>query len=110
MGGSLKWLGSRPVALFFIVFLGCYLFDVAAPAFSNWPRGWWHERTWDEINLALRTSSTILASLIMLPISAAGSSRTSGCRCPLEWLGVLVPVRERLPAAGWGLPENSWPN
>jgi ABC-type transport system involved in multi-copper enzyme maturation permease subunit len=92
MGGSLKWLGSRPVALFFIVFLGCYLFDVAAPAFSNWPRGWWHERTWDEINLALRTSSTILASLIMLPISAAGSASITSEREGDTWTSLATTL------------------
>ena len=31
MGGGLKWLGSRPVALFFLVLLCCYLGELLGP-------------------------------------------------------------------------------
>ncbi len=57
MGGGLKWLGSRPVALFFIVFLCCYLFDVAVPAVGGFTHSLWQARTWGtwfEMNAALR--------------------------------------------------------
>ena len=34
IGGGLRWLGSRPMVLFFSVLLGCYLLDVAYPVLS----------------------------------------------------------------------------
>ncbi len=96
MGGALKWLGSRPVALFFIVFLGCYLFDVAAPAFAGFSGGWWQGQTWFEINSALRNSSAILAAIVMLPISAAGAASITSEREQDTWTSLattlLTPV------------------
>ncbi len=96
MGGGLKWLGSRPVALFFIVLLGCYLFDVAAPAVAGFSRQWWQGHTWLEINSALRTSSAILAALVMLPISAAGAASITSEREQDTWTSLattlLTPV------------------
>ena len=108
MGGGLKWLGSRPVALFFIVLLGCYLFDVAAPAVASFSRQWWPGDTWLEINSALRTSSAILAALVMLPISAAGAASITSEREQDTWTSLattlLTPVeviRGKLLGAIW---------
>ena len=44
IGGGLRWPSSRPVALFFSVLLGCYLFDVAAPLVWDVIRGKWSSR------------------------------------------------------------------
>ena len=67
-----RWLGSRPVALFFIVFLGCYLFDVMFPWFRNVGGNWWRMGSWDQINGALRSSSAMLAAVVTLPITRRG--------------------------------------
>ena len=37
LGGGLRWLGSRPMVLFFSVLLGCYLLDVAYPVVARCP-------------------------------------------------------------------------
>jgi ABC-type transport system involved in multi-copper enzyme maturation permease subunit len=99
MGGGLKWLGSRSVALFFIVFLFCYLFDVAAPAVGGFTNRLWQARTWStwfEMNAALRTSSAILAALAMLPISAAAAASVTSEREQDTWTSLattlLTPV------------------
>ena len=52
MGGGLKWLGSRPVALFFIVLLACFLMDVSVPALGDLIRGTMRARIWNEMNTA----------------------------------------------------------
>ena len=52
MGGGLRWMSSRPVALFFIVLLGCYLFDVTVPVFADLVKGRWHDRTFTQMNSA----------------------------------------------------------
>ena len=92
MGGSLKWLGSRPVALFFIVFLGCYLFDVVAPAFGNFPIGWWRAWNWYQMNSALRNSSAFLAALVILPISAAGAASITSEREGDTWTSLATTL------------------
>jgi ABC-type transport system involved in multi-copper enzyme maturation permease subunit len=99
MGGGLKWLGSRPVALFFIVFLCCYLFDVAVPAVGGFTHSLWQARSWStwlEMNAALRTSSAILAALVMLPISAAAAASVTSEREQDTWTSLattlLTPV------------------
>ena len=95
MGGGLKWLGSRPVALFFIVFLCCYLFDVAVPAVGGFTRSLWQARTWGtwfEMNAALRTSSAILAALVMLPISAAAGASVTSEREQDTWTSLATTL------------------
>jgi ABC-type transport system involved in multi-copper enzyme maturation permease subunit len=92
MGGGLKWLGSRPVALFFIVLLGCYLFDVAFPLFREFPRGLWQEHSWRQINSALRAVSATLAALAMLPISAAGAASITSEREGDTWTSLATTL------------------
>jgi ABC-type transport system involved in multi-copper enzyme maturation permease subunit len=96
MGGGLKWLGSRPVALFFIVLLCCYLADLSGSVFGDLIRGTRRTRIWDEINSILRTSSASLAVLAILPISAAAASSITSEREGDTWISLattlLTPV------------------
>jgi hypothetical protein len=92
MGGGLKWLGSRPVALFFIVLLGCYLFDVAFPVFRGFTLDWWRVHTWQQINSALRSSSAVLAALVMLPVSAAAAASITSEREQDTWTSLATTL------------------
>lgn len=92
MGGSLRWLGSRPVALFFIVLLGCFLLDVSVPVIGDLVRGRWHGRNWREMNEALRASSVALAVLAMLPISAAAASSLTSEREQDTWTSLATTL------------------
>ncbi len=92
MGGGLRWLGSRPVALFFAVLLGCYLLDVLAPAFGELIAGRWHERSWYQINSGLRTAGSVLAFLAILPISAAAASSITSEREQDTWTSLATTL------------------
>jgi ABC-type transport system involved in multi-copper enzyme maturation permease subunit len=92
MGGGLKWLGSRPVALFFTVLLGCYLFDVASPVLGDVIRFRWHDRDWYLMNGTLRTSSFALAILAMLPISAAAATSLTSEREQDTWTSLATTL------------------
>ena len=97
MSGGLKWMGSRPVALFFIVLLGCFLFDLAAPAFDRSGGRFWQDRTIYQINLAIRSVSAALAVLAILPISAAAASSITSEREQDTWISLattLLTARE----------------
>ena len=92
MGGGLKWLGSRPVALFFTVFLGCYLFDVTSPVLADVVRLQWHDRDWYVMNGALRTSSFVLGILAMLPITAAAATSLTSEREQDTWTSLATTL------------------
>jgi hypothetical protein len=92
MGGGLKWLGSRPVALFFAVLLGCYLLDVAAPLVGDLIHGESHSRTWTEVTTALRSSSVALSILAVLPISAAAASSLTSERESDTWTSLATTL------------------
>ena len=92
MGGGLKWLGSRPVALFFIVLVGCYLFDVASPVLGDVIRFQWRDRDWHVMNAALRTSSFALAILAMLPITAAAATSLTSEREQDTWTSLATTL------------------
>jgi ABC-type transport system involved in multi-copper enzyme maturation permease subunit len=92
MGGGLKWLGSRPVALFLIVLLGCYLLDVSVPVFGELITGRWHARSWLQVNLALRSTSASLAMLAILPISAAAASSLTSEREQDTWTSLATTL------------------
>jgi ABC-type transport system involved in multi-copper enzyme maturation permease subunit len=90
-GGGLRWLGSRPIVLFFSVLLGCYLLDVASPvvlhAFSG--QGGWF-RT--EVTEALRGSSMVLAVLGMLGIAASAAVSLTGEREQDTWTSLATTL------------------
>jgi len=92
MGGGLRWLGSRPVALFFSVLLGCYLFDVAYPVVGSLLRLTWHERDWYVMSSAVRTSSSALAVLAMLPIMAAAATSLTSEREQDTWTSLATTL------------------
>jgi ABC-type transport system involved in multi-copper enzyme maturation permease subunit len=105
MGGGLKWLGSRPIALFFIVFLGCYLFDVASPVIADVVFLKWRDRDWYYMNEALRTSSFALGILAMLPITAAAATSLTSEREQDTWTSLattLLTPREIVRAKQFG--------
>ncbi len=92
MGGGLKWLGSRPVALFFIVLLCCYLADMSASVVADLVSGKHRTRIWDEINLGLRTSTAALAVLAILPIGAAAASSITSEREGDTWISLATTL------------------
>jgi ABC-type transport system involved in multi-copper enzyme maturation permease subunit len=92
MGGGLKWLGSRPVALFFIVLLCCYLGDMSASVLADLVRGTRRTRVWEEINLGLRTSTAALAVLAILPIGAAAASSITSEREGDTWISLATTL------------------
>jgi hypothetical protein len=92
MGGGLKWLGSRPVALFFIVLLCCYLADMSASVVVDLFSGKHRTRVWDEINLGLRMSISALAVLAVLPIGAAAASSITTEREGDTWISLATTL------------------
>jgi ABC-type transport system involved in multi-copper enzyme maturation permease subunit len=92
IGGGLKWLGSRPVALFFIVLLGCFLFDVASPVVADVVRFTWRDKDWHVMNGALRTASFALAIVAMLPISAAAATSLTSEREQDTWTSLATTL------------------
>ncbi len=92
MGGGLKWMGSRPVALFFAVLLACYLLDVAAPLVGDLIHGKSYARTLTQINAALRATSVALAVLAILPISAAAASSLTSEREQDTWTSLATTL------------------
>jgi len=92
MGGGLKWLGSRPVALFFSVLLGCFLFDAAFPLVGDLMSGRWHAGSWLAMNTALRVSSVALAVVAMLPVAAAAATSLTGEREQDTWVSLATTL------------------
>jgi ABC-type transport system involved in multi-copper enzyme maturation permease subunit len=90
MGGGLRWLGSRPVVLFFSVLLGCYLYDVAGPVLAEMVRGIRSDRSRVVMNAALRESSTALTVLGMLAVAAAAAVSLTGEREQDTWVSLAT--------------------
>ncbi len=92
MGGGLRWLGSRPVALFFLVLLGCSLFEVSGPVFGEVLSGRFREHAFRQMNLSLRAVSAVLAVLTILPISAAAASSLTSEREQDTWISLATTL------------------
>jgi ABC-type transport system involved in multi-copper enzyme maturation permease subunit len=96
MGGGLRWLGSRPVALFFLVLLACFLVELSVPVFGDLIRGTRHIQVWDEVNSLFRISCAALAAFAILPIGAAAASSITSERESDTWTSLattlLTPV------------------
>ncbi len=92
LGGGLKWMSSRPVALFFIVLLGCCLFEISIPVFGDLIDGSIRERTFSQINSAVRTMTAVLAVLAILPISAAAASSITSEREQDTWTSLATTL------------------
>jgi hypothetical protein len=92
MGGGLKWLGSRPVALLFSVLLGCYVFDAAYPVVADVRRGYWRDQSWSEANASVRITSALLALLAMLPVGAAAATSLTSEREQDTWVSLATTL------------------
>jgi ABC-type transport system involved in multi-copper enzyme maturation permease subunit len=91
-GGGLRWLGSRPMVLFFGVLLGCYLLDVSYPVLSDWLDGRWRQAPSAEVSDALRGSSEVLAVLAMLGVAAAAAVSLTGEREQDTWTSLATTL------------------
>jgi hypothetical protein len=92
LGGGLKWLGGRPVALFLGVLLGCFLFDAAFPLMEDLIGGRRHAGSWHEMNTALRAASVALAVIAMLPIGSAAATCLTGEREQDTWISLATTL------------------
>ncbi len=92
MGGGLRWLGSRPMVLFFGVLVGCYVADVAYPViasvFTGKVRGWADT----EISAWLRSASVALAVLGMLGVAASAAVSMTGVREQDTWISLATTL------------------
>ena len=92
MTGSLSWLSSRGVILFFSVFLGCFLFDVAYPALSELFGTSHSHGTQTAMNSALRQASVALSVLGMLAIAASSAVSLTGEREQDTWISLATTL------------------
>ena len=92
VGGGLRWLGSRPMVLFFSVLLGCYLLDVAYPVLADLLAGRWRSELRAEVTGALRGSSEVLAVLAMLGVAAASAVSLTGEREQDTWISLATTL------------------
>jgi ABC-type transport system involved in multi-copper enzyme maturation permease subunit len=92
LGGGLKWLRSRPVALFCCVLLGCFLFDAMYPIVGDFVRGRRNASSWSEFAAALRFTSLGLALIGMLPIAAAAATSVTGEREQDTWISLATTL------------------
>jgi ABC-type transport system involved in multi-copper enzyme maturation permease subunit len=91
-GGGLRWLGSRPMVLFFAVLLGCYLLDVCYPLLIDLASGNWRSAQRPAVNDALRGSSMVMAFLGMLGVAAASAVSITG-ECEQDtWISLLTTL------------------
>ena len=104
-GGGLRWLRSRPMVLFFSVFLGCFLLDVSYPVLSDLLDGRWQQASRAGVTDALRGSSEVLAVLAMLGVAAAAAVSLTEEREQDTWTSLattlLTPTRDRSCQAVW---------
>jgi hypothetical protein len=92
LGGGLKWLGGRPIVLFFSVLLGCYLFDAAYPAVADMVRGHRGDGHWAELNGALRAATAAMATLGLLAVAASSAVAITGEREQDTWISLATTL------------------
>ena len=92
IGGGLRWLGSRPVVLFFSVLIGCYLLDVASPLVVNVFGGVGRAESRMVVCDALRGASMALAVLGMLGIAASAAVSLTGEREQDTWISLATTL------------------
>jgi hypothetical protein len=92
MTGSLSWLSSRGVILFFSILLGCFLFDVAYPALGELFGKGHHQGTRAAMNSALRQASVVLAVLGMLSIAASSAVTLTGEHEQDTWISLATTL------------------
>jgi ABC-type transport system involved in multi-copper enzyme maturation permease subunit len=92
LGGGLKWLGGRPIVIFFSVLLGCYLFDVAYPVLAEMLRGRRGDGSWMELNGALRSATAALGALGLLAVAASSAVAITGEREQDTWTSLATTL------------------
>jgi ABC-type transport system involved in multi-copper enzyme maturation permease subunit len=92
LGGGLKWMGSRPVALVFGVLVGCYLFDAAFPVLAGLSGGSRNARSSSEMNDAVRFACAALAILAMFPVGSAAATSITGEREGDTWVSLATTL------------------
>jgi ABC-type transport system involved in multi-copper enzyme maturation permease subunit len=92
MGGGLRWLGGRPMVLFFNVLLGCFLFDVAYPVVVSAVTGTGRGGSRREIGDALRGVSMALAALGALGVAASAAVSLTGEREQDTWISLATTL------------------
>jgi ABC-type transport system involved in multi-copper enzyme maturation permease subunit len=92
LGGGLKWLGGRPVVLFFSVLLGCYLFDAAYGELADMLRGRRIDGEWLELNGALRFATAALGALGLMTIAASSAVAITGESEQDTWISLATTL------------------
>jgi hypothetical protein len=92
MGGGLKWLGGRPMVIFFSVLLGCYVFDMVYPAVAGILRGNPNNGSRASINASIRDSSMALAVLGMLAVASTAAVSLTGEREQDTWTSLATTL------------------
>ncbi len=92
MGGGLRWLGGRPMMLFFSVLLGCYLLDMAAPVVEGIARGHVSDQVRLEMNGSILASSIALAILGMIAVAAAAAVSVTEEREQDTWVSLATTL------------------
>jgi len=92
MGGGLRWLGGRPMVLFFSVFLGCYVFDLVYPVVTGMFRGYPNDRARISMNLSIRESSMALAVLGMLAVASTAAVSLTSEREQDTWISLATTL------------------
>jgi ABC-type transport system involved in multi-copper enzyme maturation permease subunit len=92
IGGGLRWLGSRPMVLFFSVLLGCYLLDVAYPVIVDAWNGDGHGTSRSAMSDALRGTSMVLAVAGMLGVAASAAVSLTGEREQDTWISLATTL------------------
>jgi ABC-type transport system involved in multi-copper enzyme maturation permease subunit len=92
LGGGLKWLRSRPVALFMAVLLGCFLFDAMYPTLEDLAHRRQNARSWTQFSDAVRVTSVLLSMIAMLPIAAGAATSVTGEREQDTWISLATTL------------------
>jgi ABC-type transport system involved in multi-copper enzyme maturation permease subunit len=92
LGGGLRWLGSRPVLLFFGVLLGCFVLDIAAPAIDDAVHGRWRPESAMAVSTGLRGSSVLLSVAAVLVVAAAGGVSVTTEREQDTWISLATTL------------------
>jgi hypothetical protein len=88
----LRWLGSRPIGLFFGVLLGCIVLDVAYPVATGIMVGHSYVGRQLEMIGAIRDSSTALVVVAALAIAASAAVSLTGEREQDTWVSLATTL------------------
>jgi hypothetical protein len=92
LGGGLKWLGGRPVAVFYGLLLACYLLDVTYEAVAATLRGQGGRVPIRELNGAIRMASAALTALGLLAVATCSAVSITGEREQDTWTSLATTL------------------